>query len=40
MSLRFRLGYWTIFSGEQPIASFANFQSAWAAIWELSHAPD
>ena len=36
MSLRHRLGYWTIFVGEQPVASFANFAAAWAAIWEVS----
>lgn len=35
MSLRHRLGYWTIFKGETPLASFANFNAAWAAMWEI-----
>lgn len=28
-------GYWTIFDGERALASFANFQAAWSAIYEL-----
>jgi hypothetical protein len=38
MSLRMRLGYWTIYQGENPLASFADFADAWSAIWEVSEA--
>jgi hypothetical protein len=36
MSLRRYKGYWTIFSGQQPVLSFASFERAWAALWENS----
>jgi hypothetical protein len=36
MSIRFYKGYWTLFSGEAPIASFANFERAWRMVWEIA----
>ena len=35
MSLRKHLGYWTIFSKQQPVLSFSSFERAWAALYEL-----
>jgi hypothetical protein len=30
-------GYWAVFSGEQPIVTFASFDRAWRFIYELNH---
>jgi hypothetical protein len=35
MSLRKLNGYWTIFSGGQPVMSYPTFAAAWAAIWDI-----
>jgi hypothetical protein len=35
MSLRFHKGYWTWFSGNQPVASFPSFQAAWTALYPV-----
>lgn len=32
MSIRFHRGYWTIFSGEQPIVSFASCRALEEAL--------
>jgi hypothetical protein len=36
MSIRFHRGYWTIFNEDMPIASFADFESAWLALWPMT----
>jgi hypothetical protein len=36
MSIRQLNGYWTIYSGEQPVVSCESFQVAWAAVWEIA----
>lgn len=35
MSLRHHKGYWTVFVRDQPVMSYVNFESAWAAMWEI-----
>jgi hypothetical protein len=36
MSIRKHLGYWTIFSGKQPVMTCVSFESAWSLVYELS----
>lgn len=36
MSIRFHKGYWTVFSGEQPIAGCNSFELAWLEVWHVS----
>ena len=33
MKLAYVRGYWTIFQGLKPLASFANFMDAWRALY-------
>lgn len=35
MSIRRHQGYWTVFSGKQPVLACVSFESAWTAIWDI-----
>jgi len=36
MTLRMHKGYWTIFSGAQPIMSCVSFDVAWKLMYQLA----